>query len=51
MLAHQLPLRGIFQSMKLIAALLIALMIISVLIGKSPLVLLTGLGAMTDVLM
>ena len=51
LLARQLPLRGIFQSMKLIAALLIALMIISVLIGKSPLVLLTGLGAMTAVLM
>jgi miniconductance mechanosensitive channel len=50
-LAHQLPLRGIFQSLKLIAALLIALMVISVLIGKSPLVLLTGLGAMTAVLM
>ncbi|MCX8960505.1 miniconductance mechanosensitive channel [Erwinia psidii] len=49
--ATQLPLRGIFQSLKLIAALLIALMIISVLIGKSPLVLLTGLGAMTAVLM
>jgi len=51
LLAHQLPLRGIFQSLKLIAALLIALMVISVLIGKSPLVLLTGLGAMTAVLM
>ncbi|MFC0141300.1 mechanosensitive ion channel family protein [Erwinia mallotivora] len=51
MFATQLPLRGIFQSLKLIAALLVALMIISVLIGKSPLVLLTGLGAMTAVLM
>nr|WP_024965270.1 mechanosensitive ion channel domain-containing protein [Pantoea sp. IMH] len=50
-LAHQLPLRGILQSLKLIAALLVTLMIISVLIGKSPLVLLTGLGAMTAVLM
>lgn len=49
--ATQLPLRGIFQSLKLIATLLIALMIISVMIGKSPLVLLTGLGAMTAVLM
>ncbi|MGE9553055.1 mechanosensitive ion channel family protein [Erwinia amylovora] len=49
--ATQLPLRGIFQSLKLIASLLIALMVISVLIGKSPLVLLTGLGAMTAVLM
>ncbi len=50
-LASQLPLRGIFQSLKLIAALLIVLMAISLLIGKSPLVLLTGLGAMTAVLM
>ncbi|WP_345828430.1 mechanosensitive ion channel family protein [Erwinia sp. HDF1-3R] len=50
-IASQLPLRGIFQSLKLIAALLVVLMIISVLIGKSPLVLLTGLGAMTAVLM
>jgi len=50
-IARQMPLRGIFQSLKLIAALLVALMIISVLIGKSPLVLLTGLGAMTAVLM
>ncbi|MGB9095171.1 mechanosensitive ion channel family protein [Erwinia sp.] len=49
--AGQLPLRGIFQSIKLIATLLIGLMIISLLIGKSPLVLLTGLGAMTAVLM
>ncbi|WP_034916223.1 mechanosensitive ion channel domain-containing protein [Erwinia sp. 9145] len=50
-IARQLPLRGIFQSLKLIGALLVTLMIISVLIGKSPLVLLTGLGAMTAVLM
>ena len=50
-IARQMPLRGIFQSLKLIAALLVSLMIISVLIGKSPLVLLTGLGAMTAVLM
>lgn len=49
--AGQLQLRGIFQSIKLIATLLIGLMVISLLIGKSPLVLLTGLGAMTAVLM
>lgn len=49
--AGQLPLRGIFQSIKLIATLLIGLMVISLLIGKSSLVLLTGLGAMTAVLM
>lgn len=50
-IARQLPLRGIFQSIKLIAAILFAILMISVLIGKSPLVLITGLGAMTAVLM
>lgn len=50
-IADQLPLRGIVQSVKLISAILVAIMIISVLIGKSPLVLITGLGAMTAVLM
>ncbi|MDN0004887.1 mechanosensitive ion channel [Providencia stuartii] len=48
--AH-LPLRGIFQSVKLIASVLIAIMIIALLIGKSPLILLSGLGAMTAVMM
>lgn len=50
-LARQLPLKGIFQSVKLIATLFIAIMIISLLIGRSPLLLLSGLGAMTAVLM
>ncbi|WP_420827155.1 mechanosensitive ion channel family protein [Oceanisphaera litoralis] len=45
------PLRGIFQSLKLIASIFIGLLIISTLIGKSPLILLSGLGAMTAVLM
>ncbi|QKJ86138.1 Miniconductance mechanosensitive channel [Paramixta manurensis] len=49
--AQQLPLRGIFQSLKLIAAIFVIIMIVSVLLGKSPLVLITGLGAMTAVLM
>lgn len=48
--AH-LPLRGIFQSVKLIASILIAIMIIALLIGKSPLIILSGLGAMTAVMM
>ena len=51
MLARQLPLRGILQSIKLVAAILISILMISVLLGKSPGVLLTGLGAMTAVLM
>ncbi|KPD02507.1 mechanosensitive ion channel family protein [Moellerella wisconsensis] len=47
----RLPLRGIFQSVKLIATVIIGIMIISLLIGKSPLILISGLGAMTAVLM
>lgn len=45
------PLRGIFQGLKLVAAILIGIMIVSLLMGKSPLLLLSGLGAMTAVLM
>lgn len=45
------PLRGIFQSIKLMASIFIGLLVISTLIGKSPLILLSGLGAMTAVLM
>ncbi|HIE4799011.1 TPA: mechanosensitive ion channel family protein [Serratia marcescens] len=50
-ISNQLPLRGIFQSLKLVAAILIGIMIVSLLMGKSPLLLLSGLGAMTAVLM
>lgn len=50
-IARQLPLRGIFQSLKLVAAIIVLIMLISLLMGKSPLVLITGLGAMTAVLM
>lgn len=50
-ISRQLPLKGIFQSGKLIATIFIAIMIISLLIGRSPLLLLSGLGAMTAVLM
>nr|WP_165662043.1 MULTISPECIES: mechanosensitive ion channel domain-containing protein [Oceanimonas] len=45
------PLRGIFQSIKLIASIFIGLLIVATLIGKSPIILLSGLGAMTAVLM
>ncbi|MEY4474291.1 MAG: miniconductance mechanosensitive channel [Pseudomonadota bacterium] len=48
---QQLPLRGIFQGLKLVAAIFIGIMIVSLLIGRSPLLLLSGLGAMTAVLM
>ncbi|HSX49611.1 MAG TPA: mechanosensitive ion channel domain-containing protein [Cellvibrio sp.] len=47
---RNIPIRGIFQSIKLIAALITIILIISILIGKSPLILLSGLGAMTAVL-
>ncbi|HAV5984991.1 TPA: mechanosensitive ion channel [Serratia marcescens] len=50
-IANQLSLRGIFQGLKLVAAILIGIMIVSLLMGKSPLLLLSGLGAMTAVLM
>lgn len=50
-IAHQLPLRGIFQGLKLIAAIFIGIMIVSLLMGRSPLLLLSGLGAMTAILM
>ncbi len=48
---HNLPLRGIFQSIKLIAALMTVIFAISLLIGKSPIILLGGLGALAAVFM
>lgn len=50
-LATQLPLKGIFQGVKLISALVIGILMISALIGKSPAILISGLGAMAAVLM
>jgi len=49
--AGQLPLRGIFQGVKLVAASIVAILMISLLIGKSPAILFSGLGAMAAVLM
>ena len=49
--ARQLPLRGIFQGVKLVAAIMAGVLVVSALIGQSPLILLSGLGAMTAVLM
>ena len=46
-----LPLRGLFQSVKLIATVVVVILAISALIGKSPLLILSGLGAMTAVIM
>jgi miniconductance mechanosensitive channel len=48
---RELPLRGIFQGIKLSAIVLAAVIAISILIGKSPLILFSGLGAMTAVLL
>lgn len=45
------PLRGVMQSIKLISAALISLLIISILMGKSLLILLSGLGAVSAVMM
>lgn len=49
--AKNFPIRGITQTVKLLLAISIGLMIVSILIGKSPLILLSGLGAMTAILM
>jgi len=45
------PLRGLVQGIKLVSALLISLLIISILMGKSSLILLSGLGAISAVMM
>ncbi len=50
-IAARLPLGGIFQGFKLLAALLFGIFILSVLIDKSPLILISGLGAMAAVIM
>ena len=47
----RLPIRGIFQSIKLVAAFVTLIYAVSLLIGKSPLILFSGLGAMTAVLL
>ncbi len=48
---RRFPLRGIFQSIKLISALVTIIFAISLLIGKSPVILFSSLGAMTAVLL
>ncbi|MFQ3229925.1 mechanosensitive ion channel family protein [Reinekea sp.] len=47
----QFPIKGILQTIKLIATLLMGLLAIALLIGKSPLLLLSGLGALSAVMM
>ncbi|MBV34430.1 MAG: miniconductance mechanosensitive channel [Rickettsiales bacterium] len=46
-----LPLRGLFQSVKLVATVVVIILAVSALVGKSPLIILSGLGAMTAVIM
>jgi miniconductance mechanosensitive channel len=48
---QSLPLRGLAQSFKLLAAGIALILGLSLLIGKSPLILFSGLGAMTAVLL
>lgn len=48
---QDLPLRGIVQSLKLFAAIIALILGIALLIGKSPVILFSGLGAMTAVLL
>ncbi|MDO5687200.1 MAG: mechanosensitive ion channel [Neisseria sp.] len=50
-LAQHFPVSGIVQSIKLLASLAVGVMAISLVLGQSPLLLLSGLGAMTAVLM
>ncbi|MEW7313950.1 mechanosensitive ion channel family protein [Buttiauxella gaviniae] len=50
-LASNIPLKGIFQGVKLISSIVIGIMIISRIIGQSPAILISGLGAMAAVLM
>lgn len=47
----RLPLRGISQGVKLLATIVAVIFAIALLIGKSPLILLSGLGAMTAILL
>lgn len=41
--ASQLPLKGIFQGVKLVAQILVGILIISLLLGQSPAILISGL--------
>jgi Small-conductance mechanosensitive channel len=49
--SSQLPLKGIFQGIKLVSAVLVGILMISLLLGQSPAILISGLGAMAAVLM
>lgn len=48
---RRMPLKGLFQGIKLTGAILTLIFSIALLIGKSPLILFSGLGAMTAILL
>jgi len=50
-LASRLPIRGIFQGIKLVAAIVAVILAAALRVGKSPLILFSGLGAMTAILL
>jgi miniconductance mechanosensitive channel len=50
-LSAHFPLRGFLQTIKLIASVLTAILAVSLLMNKSPLILLSGLGALSAVLL
>ena len=47
----RLPLRGLFQGLKLAGSIIAAIFAVALLIGKSPVILFSGLGAMTAVVL
>ncbi|MDZ7685452.1 MAG: mechanosensitive ion channel family protein [Gammaproteobacteria bacterium] len=47
----QLPLRGIFQGIKVVGATIALIVAVALLLGKSPMLLFSGLGAMTAVVL
>lgn len=49
--ANQMPLHGFLQAVKLVGFVFMAIILLSMLLGKSPALLVSGLGAMTAVLM
>ncbi len=49
--SKQFPLRGLLQTIKLIASVIVGLFAISVMMGESPVILLSGLGALSAVML
>lgn len=49
--ARQIPIRGFVQAVKLIVSLIVTIVLIAMLMGRSPGLLISGMGAMTAVLM